>query len=493
MTSSNRTRISYVREVTPGVTPDTPRMKLARVTGETLMAAPEFVDSDELRADRMNSDPIMVGQSSSGALNFELSYPHPGTFLGDVFAAALFNAWDNTPSRDNDGTADSVITAVTNSTDVFTVTTGPAFVAGHLLRSTGFGNAANNGVNKVTTGGTTSVAVLGANLVAETAPPATARLKVVGFEGASGDITSLADGLGSTTLDFTTLGLTVGRWIKVGGTADATQFAYLVSLGATKRAQAYARITAITATKLTLDNLPADWTTDSGTGKTIRVWFGDQLKNGVTPDPWTIERGFMAQAVPSYIVNRGMQAGQLELTMEAKQKLTGSVTFTGLTGAVTNTTLDAAPDAATTSQVMAGSANVGRLAEGGSQIAAPNWARRISFSVNANLEAQDAVDSFGAVYIREGENTVTGSIETHFGSKDMLTKFYDGVVTSLNGRVVKNNQAILVQIPRATLRGGGNPQATGKNQTVTASFDFAGSMDAATNANILFDRMEYVA
>ncbi|KUL94325.1 hypothetical protein DK26_15030 [Bosea sp. WAO] len=493
MTSSNRVRVSYVMESTPGVTPTTPRMKQVRLTGESLSGAPEYVDSDELRDDRMNADPIMVGQTSGGGINFELSYPHPQSFVSDGLRAALFSDWLNTPERDNDGTADSVITAVAGTTDEFTVTTGAAFVANHLLRATGFATAANNGVWKVTTGGTTSVAVLGANLVTEAAPPATARLKVVGFEGASADITALADGLGSTALDFTTLGLRKGQWIKIGGTADATTFAFLVTAGAVARAAAWARVTDIAAGKLTLDNLPSGWSTDVGTGKTIRVWFGDQLKNGVTPAPMTIERGFMGQQVPAYIVNRGMQAGQLELTMEAKQKITGAFTFTGLTASQGTVTLDASPDPATTNQVMAGSANVGRLAEGGSRLTSPNWARRVSFTVNANLEAQDAVDNFGAVYIREGENTVTGQIDTYFGSNAVLQKFYDGTVTSLNGRVAKNNQAVVIQIPRATLRGGGNPSAGGKNQTVTAQFDFSGALDPETGANIIFDRLEYFA
>ncbi|AEI71103.1 hypothetical protein [EBPR siphovirus 3] len=490
MTSANRVSASYVKEVTAGTTPASPRMKSIRMTGESLMGAPAYVDSDEIRADRMNADPIMVGQDSSGAINFELSYPHPNTFLGDVLAGVVFSDWLNTAERDNDGTADSVITAVTDTTDVYTVTTGAAFVVNNLLKASGFANPANNGIFKVTTGGTTSVAVLGANLVADAAPAAAARLKVVGHEGASGDITALADGLGSTALDFTTLGLRVGQWIKVGGVADATTFAFLVTAGSVARAAAWARVTAIAATKLTLDNLPSGWTTDSGTGKTIRFWFGDQLKNGVTPMPMTIERGFLGQAVPTYMVNRGMQAGQLEMSWTAKEKLTGSVTFTGLTAAQSTTPLDAAPDAATTSQVMAGSANVGRLAEGGTRLTSPNWARSLSLTINANLEVQDAVDNFGGVYIREGENTVNGSIETYFGSNAVLQKFYDGTVTSLNARTAKNNQAFILQIPRATLRGGGAPQATGKNTTVTANFDFSGSLDPETGANVIFDRLE---
>jgi hypothetical protein len=51
----------------------------------------------------------------------------------------------------------------------------------------------------------------------------------------------------------------------------------------------------IAAAKLTLDNLPTGWTTDAGTSQTVKVWFGDQLKNGTTQFGQTIERGFLAR------------------------------------------------------------------------------------------------------------------------------------------------------------------------------------------------------
>ncbi|TGV23899.1 hypothetical protein EN811_31160, partial [bacterium M00.F.Ca.ET.168.01.1.1] len=91
---------------------------------------------------------------------------------------------------------------------------------------------------------------VGSGITDEAAPAAAARMKVVGFQGSSGDITATSTGIGSTTLDFTTLGLTVGQWIKIGGIAAGEQFA-------TAALNTFARITAIAANALTLDNLPA--------------------------------------------------------------------------------------------------------------------------------------------------------------------------------------------------------------------------------------------
>ncbi|MFX9185023.1 hypothetical protein ABTN69_19710, partial [Acinetobacter baumannii] len=70
--------------------------------------------------------------------------------------------------------------------------------------------------------GSTNITYPAATFVAETAPiPVGASVRVVGFQGASGDIaavTSGGNGLSSTALDFTTLGngVAAGRWVYIG-------------------------------------------------------------------------------------------------------------------------------------------------------------------------------------------------------------------------------------------------------------------------------------
>jgi hypothetical protein len=491
LTSSNSTRITQVRETTPGTTPTTPRMRRVRFTQESLKFNPEYVDSDEIRDDRMIGDPIKIFQGSSGSVNFELSYPNDESPASDWYRSAFWSAWNNTPQRDNDGTADSVITAITGTTDVVTVTTGAAIPTRALARMTGNATAANNGVFLCTTGSATVPAFVGAGFVTEAAPPAASRLKVVGFQGASGDITATADGLASTALDFTTMNLVVGQWIKVGGTLDASTFAFLVTAGAAARAGAFMRVTAIAAGALTCDNLPSGWTTDAGTGKTIKVWFGDYIRNGSLQTAVTIEKGFMGQSVPTYIVNTGMVVNTMEHSISNKQKITGVVNFTGMGGGQSTTTLDAAPDAATLGQVMAAHANVGRLAEAGSKLTSPNWGRELTFQINNNNRTVDPIDETSSAAIREGEFSVSGKINTYFGSNSLLAKFYDGTQTSLNARVAKNSQALIFQFPRVTLRGDGSPVVGGKNSDVMASFDWTASMDTTLNCHMQMDRLEY--
>src|SRR5215218_3456003 len=220
MTASNQVRLTAVKETTPGTTPGTPRMRTVRVTGESLAFTNSFLDSDELRSDRMNVDPIQVMQESGGGINFEMAYPDQDSPLSVMLESALWSSWTNTPARDNDGTADSVITDVNSTGGVVTVSgVGGTFAVGHLVKLEGFTNSANNVVARVTTSSATVPAFSGAGLVSEPVPPATAKMKVVGAAGVSGDVSANATGLTSVSLIFTALGLSVGQWIKIGGTA----------------------------------------------------------------------------------------------------------------------------------------------------------------------------------------------------------------------------------------------------------------------------------
>ncbi|MDO1582430.1 phage tail tube protein [Rhizobium oryzicola] len=483
MTDSNRLRLTSVRETTLGVTPNSPRMRTARITGESLSYKPDFVNSEELRSDRMNADPIKTNETIGGGINFEFSFPVPDSPFSDMIASLFFNDWVNAPFRDNDGTAGSKVTSIAATGGVIAVAAGAAFAAGHLVRLTGFGVAGNNGVFKLTTGSSTVPAVGNGILTDEASPPAVARVKVVGFEGASGDIQAVSDGLMATTLDFTTFGLVVGQWVKLGGSASGNKFA-------TAALNDWARITKIAAKKLTLDNLPASWTTDSGAGKSIRVFFGDTIKNGTSMVSLTLEKGFMGQATPTYIVQRGMVAGQGEFSGESEQILKGSVTFNGMTGAQSTVSLDDTPDAATTNGVMSSGVNVARVAENGAAVTSPNFVKSASIQINNNLRMKTAVGTVGAVDIGVGECAVTVNLDTYFGNNAVLAKLLAGTPSNFSQRTQKDGQAVIMAVPRMTFNDG-NPQAGGKNQDVMLQLTASASIDPLTSAHVLMDRLEY--
>lgn len=94
---SNRVSLRYVKEVTPGVTPNAALQEI-RLTGESFSGSRSSISSNEIRADRNISDLVTTAENASGGFNFELSY---GSF-DDFIAAALGNSW----------TADSIVNGV---------------------------------------------------------------------------------------------------------------------------------------------------------------------------------------------------------------------------------------------------------------------------------------------------------------------------------------------------------------------------------------------
>ena len=492
MPSSNRTQITSVLETTVGTTPGTPRMRLRRVNGETLNLVPTFAESGEMRSDRMSSDVLRIGKQSSGDMPYDMLYPFPDSPNDVDIRSAFYNAFTNTATRFNDGTADSVITAVATTGEVVTCTTGTAFVAGQLVRLTGFGVTGNNVVAKCTTGSATVPAFVGAGLTDEAAPAAAARMKVVGFQGASADITATATGLGSTALDFTTLGLAVGQWIKIGGTATGDKFA-------TAALNGWARISGtITATAIPLDHRPTGWTTDSGTGKTIKVWIGDQIKNGTTQVGQTIERGFLGQGTPNYFVHPGMVVAQQTYNFALNQPITVANTYQGMGGSVSTSALDASPDATldlSDFPAFVTRVHVGRLTEGGSTLGTPNFVRAMTIVLNNNSTMIDAIDTEYAQGITGHALDVTGTIEPYFGDNALLTKYLAGTATSLASAVYNSlsKQALVFAVPRLFFAGDGSPNASGRNVDVMLPLSWRASKDEdVTSAMITLDRFEYV-
>jgi hypothetical protein len=471
-------------------------MRLSRSTNNGIKYTPEYIQSRELRSDRMNADPTRVYLNSGGPLTSELSYPVDMSPESDFVELALCAPWSKTPFRDNDGVADSVITDI-SAGGVVTVTTGPAFVAGHLVQFSGFTLASNNGVFLCTTGSATVPAFAGAGLTAQPVPPATARMKVVGFRGAAGDITATATGLASTVLNFTTLGLQVGQSVKIGDLTDANTFAFLVTAGAAKRRDAWGRITAITATGLTLDNLTSGWAVDAGTGKTITVFFGDTIKNGVQRYAGTFEEGFMDHTNPSptYLRFNGQAINTAKWTFTVREQAMSEYTFIGMAGSSSLTTLDAVPDPATTTRAMAAGVNMNRISENGTCIANPNFLQSLEININNNLRQIDALkcgEDVGPSTINWGSCDVTVSAPVYFGDRNMLAKLDDGTPTNMYSVNRKDNQALIFSLPRLTLTGD-SPSSGAKNTDTMLTISAMGSLDLLTNAQIVIDRFDYWA
>ncbi len=483
MTETNRMRLLKVKEVTIGTTPASPAMQTMRVTGEDLDFALSYNGSNEMTSDRLLTDVFPTDAAGQGTINFELSY---GTW-DDEIAAVMMNDWVNTTTHFN-VTADSSITDAGTVANTYAVASGGAsYVLGHVVQASGFTNAANNQSFRVASSTATTVVGTSLSLTAETVPPAGARLKVIGFEGVSGDITATSTGLASTTLNFTTLGLTVGQAIKIGGTTVGQQFA-------TAALNTYARITAITATALTLDNRPTGWATDSGTGKTIRCYVGDYVRNGTTKAGFSIEKGWLGQNTPTYELFKGVMYDQMTLSFDRNSSSApgGQFRVVAFDSVISNTSTAGSVLAASTSKIMSAVVGMGRLSEAGAALASPNFAQSIQITVGNNLRTIKELGTLGALQGNFGDADVSINLSVYYGDKTLKEKVRNGTETSLFWPITKDNQAYVFSAPR--LKPTTAPTSAGsRNQDVVIPVSLTAMKDSATSTHLQIDRFAFVA
>lgn len=478
MGSTNRSKTAYVLESTPGTTPATPAFQELRITSSGLEYKPTLTTSNEIRSDRQVTDQILTKFDASGDLGIEWSQ---FTF-DDMLQAAFQGTWANNPS------VTSGISGLSTTTATVGSGAGTPFKAQMLALTANFATPGNNGLFVVSSSGSTSIVFPSASFSAEASPPATASIRVVGFQGASGDITATTTGLASTSLDFTTLGLNVGQWIRIGGDATPTQFGTAANNG-------WAHISAIATHALTLNVLPASWATDTGTSKTIEVFYGDFLATGVTPRSFTLERQQQDLASPSYEYFTGQQVDTLALSMKATAIITGTLSLTGLGSPPPSTSrFSGATDlAATTTPVMNAASNVGTLIEAGVAVGGPSFMTEAGFTIKNNLAEQNALGSLAAVGIRDGEISVSGNISAYFGDLTLLNQVINNSEIALMFRIGRKDsvrESTVISVPSARLQG--TSPVSAKNQDRMFTGTYMGKRSSVSGYTATAERFWYL-
>lgn len=497
--TTNRVAIGVTRETSYAAAVSNGRVRAMRFTGASLAGAPVTKTSDEIISDRQTSDLQIVGKDVGGDLQVEFSFGGASSAIDALIEQALFNPWTVTPVRYNKGTADSIITDV-SAANVYTYTTAGSdlegnsgtFQIGHLVSCTNFTNSNNNGVKRVSATTATTITA-GSASTAETAPPAEARLKCIGAQGVSADITATAGGtnsLGCTTLNFTTVGIVAGMWIKIGGSAAGDKFA-------TAANNDWVRVLSVTSTTLVLDRVPSGWATDSGSGKTIMLFYGDYIRNGTTQLSSVIEERFLDITQFQYF--QGMLVDSFTQKLDPASIMTGSFNLKGSaatapagsrdTAILTGTPVDVA---APTTDVFNTASNVARIAENGTPIGTPNYVLGLEITVNNNVRQLPGVSILGAVAANAGRCTVTGNIKTYFGDATLLAKVLANTQTSIDF-VVKDTSGngYLVDLPKVKFSSGTTP-VPGNDQDITVDLNYQALKHATYGYTMHMQRFEVI-
>jgi hypothetical protein len=414
-----------------------------------------------INASRQRKKGVVTDLDASGGFNQDFTFNNTTRLLQGFFFADIREKPTTAPMN----SAAVAHTAIVEANDDYTAASGfpTTIVSGHLLLASGFGVPANDGLkvsNATSTG--TSISVADA-LTAEASPPAAAKVEVVGFQFGSGTSAIAMNGslvrFTDSATNLTTLGLTAGEWVFIGGDGATLRFA---------NNQGFARISSIAAGYLEFDKVSWAPTAETGTGDTIQVFFGNVIKNESDPDD-IVRRTIQLErtlgqddngTMSEYLV--GACCNEMTVNVAQADKLTIDLSFVatdneqrnGTTGVKDGTRPSlASEDAYNTSSDFARI----KLASVESDAAiAPlfAFATELTLTINNNVTPNKAIGVIGAFDTSAGTFEVGGSLTAYFASIEAVQAVRDNADITLDLILVKDNKGILFDLPLLALGDG---------------------------------------
>jgi len=379
------------------------------------------------------------------------------------------------------------IGAVTAADDKYaTGATAVAFnKAGYIVKASGFGIAANNGLHLVVSADANDITV-GDGLVNEAAPPVAAKLEVVGFQFASADVAIAMVGnvatLTSAANVLNTLGLIVGEWIFIGGdTLASNRFANNVG---------FARISSIAAGVLTFDDITWAGVNEVSTGKTIRIWFGSIIKNENIPAlvkkrsvqfERTLGEG-PTSTQAEYLT--GSMANQMTLNIPTADKCNVDLNFVSCgveyrTGEVGDELKDGARVAAYGGDAFNSTSDVYRLKMNVVDPSVSNpealfgYITEGNITINNGVTPDKAVGVFGAFDTSAGNFEVGGSVTAYFTTVEAVRAVRRSADLAFNVIMAKENAGFVIDIP--LFGSGGSKVNVEKDKAIMLPLEMAGA------------------
>lgn len=449
---SNLTGLSYALEQTLGVLPGSPTWiavepnSYAQFGGMT-----KLTKREPITASRMTRKGVVTDLEVNADFQVDLTMYSIRDLLPTFIGAPWVARTSIAP------------TAVSlTGTDHYTVSSEAGFFAGTLLLATGFDDADNNGLKRITAVAAGVLTCAGQDLVADASPAAAALVKQVGFQFASGDLVASAPGgiptLVTSVADMTDVfdGLGAGDWVYVGGDAAGASFT------ATPGVNGWARIATLASDLVTFDKTQGTWGTDAGTGKTVQVFFGDTLQNQADPADQVIypvqwERSLGTGGF-EYVL--GSIGNELTIAMAPSNKITVDMKFLAI-DTETRTTGAGAKSGTRAVQVYGDALNTSTdfarlslLDEDAAPVpgsALTNYVLEASVTLNNNASVAKALTVLGGFDITLGNLDVTGKMTSYFTDVDIIDAAKENRDISMDFTLVRDNRGMLFDIPRVAM------------------------------------------
>lgn len=455
---SNETGLAIAKEVIgqPGVLPATPDWYgLEPNEYDDFGGEPTLLARRPINNSRQRKKGAIVDLAASGGFNQDFTNDN-SKLLTSGFMYANF--------REKQNESPSAVT-VTG----YVVADETLYVAGMLILASGFSTAANNGLKLVTSVDAPSSEVRVAGLVAEAAPPATAKILLVGVQGAAGDIDVDASGalpkIVSGTFNFEDLGLIPGEFVFIGGDTAANRLTTAANNG-------IKRIRSVTVAEFEIDKSDAAMVTEADATQTLQIFFGSVLKNEladlIVRQSFQLERqmGAPDTAAPTeyqaeYVI--GAFPNELEMVIDSADKINVTYSFVAITNEhnVSTTGIKSGNRHSTVeSDAYNTSTDFSRikLATVSSADEAPSplfaFITDLTLKINNNVSLNKAVGYLGGFDATIGLFEVSAEINAYFTQIESLQAVRQNVDVTLDFFVTKENRGFVIDLPLVALGGG---------------------------------------
>lgn len=208
-----------------------------------------------------------------------------------------------------------------------------------------------------------------------------------------------------------------------------------------------------------------------------------RLDGGTAKKSLSFEKKFEVGSPDEFLRFEGCRIGSFELNVQANNIITGVASIMGLSSSVATSELSGATYADPNTNDVMGAPDVASITVGSTS--GTIYFTDLSFSINNNLRAQNAVSSLAAVGIGYGLREVTGSMTAYFDaiSQQMYDDFVAGAEASLSFQMTDGTNTYTVTFPRIKYQSG-QVVAGGNNEDVFAAMTFQGLYDSVEGTSI---------
>lgn len=416
------------------------------------------VAREPIKKGRQRKKGVVVDVDASGALDMDVT----DTFMRRIMQGFMFaKARQKASTNPLNGTK-IVLTAVASSDKSVAAASGlTIFPVGSLVLLSGFSEKSNNGLRTVATSATGKI-TFSESVVDET-PTSSAEVELIGVQCDAGEVTvavgATAVTLSSTVLDFTTLNLTIGEYIFVGGDTAATFFAL--------NAPGYARIQSIAAHALILDDTTWTPAADTGATVTLQLFFGTAIRNEVT-DALIVRKTYQLERQLGSDINGsqaeyliGSMANEFTLNLAEASKVDANLSFVSMDSETrTSTEGVKAGDRVTAANEDAynTSSNLFRaklsIVNGLNPSTLFAYGSEMKLSIKNNIKTLKALGVLGAFEASAGIFEVSATMEAYFSEVAALSAIRENSDVSLNLIAASNKKGFIFDMPLTSLGGG---------------------------------------